>query len=56
MILPQGDRLKDVQVLALVFVNPLDLDVEHRGRVDVEAMRRASHWVRSRLFARFTAA
>ena len=32
-----GDRLQDVEQLPLVLVNPLDVDVEHRRRVDRDA-------------------
>ena len=34
---PQGNGLEDVEVLALVFVDALDLDVEHRRRIDGDA-------------------
>jgi hypothetical protein len=38
-LLPERDGLEDVQVLALVFVDALDLDVEHRVGVGRETMR-----------------
>jgi hypothetical protein len=38
---PQRDRVEEVEVLALVLVDPLALRVEQRGRIAGEAVRLA---------------
>jgi hypothetical protein len=50
-----ADRLEDVQKLALVFVDPLDLHVEDRVGIDRDAKLRVDPAGRRTLFARLAA-